>query len=460
MEFKFRDLCVLIVAIICWFAAAQADNTDQITSLPGLKHKITFNQYAGYLTVDPASGRKLFYWFVESQNSPSTDPVVLWMNGGPGCSSLIGFLTEHGPFRPDPKDNGTSLVENPHSWNLVANVMYLEAPAGVGFSYSNNTNDYNTGDQQTAADNYQALLQFFLRYPQFKGNKFFVAGESFGGHYVPQLADAVLTGNQAGNQAINLQGILVGNGLTVDAIDLNTVVPTWAYHMLFPFPELAAATQACDGNFLTNQAPACQDALNQINNDIGNIDPYDMYAPVCNSNSGYRPVRFAHPALERLQKQASKQKDLGLEFDACVDTHITNYLNQEDVRKAIHADDAAGAWSECSNKINYNFTVGTNDLRPLYQKFFDTANISILIFTGDVDSVVPSLGTEQWIASMNRPVVKNWTSWNTKGGQIGGFVTVYDKLTFLTIRGAGHMVAYFQPALAFDFFSTWMQQHM
>jgi len=89
---------------------------------------------------------------VESQKDPKNDPVALWTNGGPGCSGLEGLLTEQGPFRA--VGNGT-LIANPYSWNLLSNMIFIEAPAGVGFSYSDNRQDYEqVGDARTAQDNY------------------------------------------------------------------------------------------------------------------------------------------------------------------------------------------------------------------------------------------------------------------------------------------------------------------
>ena len=102
------------------------------------------------------SGRYLHYWLVLSSNNPATDPITLWLNGGPGCSSLDGFFYENGPFSftgNTGSDGLPELVVNPNSWNTVSNMLYLESPSGVGFSYSNNPNDYNTNDNMTASDN-------------------------------------------------------------------------------------------------------------------------------------------------------------------------------------------------------------------------------------------------------------------------------------------------------------------
>ncbi|KAK6021773.1 serine carboxypeptidase [Ostertagia ostertagi] len=118
---------------------------DMITNLPGLTFNVTFRQFSGYLTAPLYPNNHLFYWFMESQNDPVNDPVVLWLNGGPGCSSLGGLLEELGPFHNN-NDNGTTLFENVYSWNKMANVLFLEAPVGVGFSYTDHPASYYLSD--------------------------------------------------------------------------------------------------------------------------------------------------------------------------------------------------------------------------------------------------------------------------------------------------------------------------
>ncbi|KAL8509564.1 hypothetical protein ACS0TY_016689 [Phlomoides rotata] len=92
----------------------------------------------------------------------SSKPLVLWLNGGPCFSSIRSVaFTELGPFRVNP--DGKTLWYNKYAWNNVANVVFLESPAGVGFSYSNKTPDYVTGDKQTAADDYTFLVNWLER---------------------------------------------------------------------------------------------------------------------------------------------------------------------------------------------------------------------------------------------------------------------------------------------------------
>ncbi|CAM0951704.1 unnamed protein product [Alopecurus aequalis] len=184
---------------------------DKIAALPGQPPRVNFDKYSGYVTVSEQHGRALFYYFVESPYEAASKPLVLWLNGGPGCSSLgAGAFQELGPFRVNP--DGKTLSRNRHAWNNVANVIFLESPAGVGFSYSNTTSENSqSGDARTAVDAYIFLLNWLERFPEYKGRDLFIAGESYSGHYVPQLAYVVMALHKLGASSLNLKGIFVGN---------------------------------------------------------------------------------------------------------------------------------------------------------------------------------------------------------------------------------------------------------
>ncbi|KAI3767364.1 hypothetical protein L2E82_17459 [Cichorium intybus] len=183
---------------------------DRINRLPG-QPQVNFDQYSGYATVDSKAEKALFYYFAESPHNSSTKPVVLWLNGGPGCSSFgYGAMEELGPFRVN--SDGNTLYLNDYAWNNVANVLFLESPIGVGFSYSNKSFDYTIGDKQTAKDSYTFLINWLERFPEYKTRDFFITGESYAGHYIPQLASLILSQNKNTNQPIiNLRGIAIGN---------------------------------------------------------------------------------------------------------------------------------------------------------------------------------------------------------------------------------------------------------
>jgi hypothetical protein len=177
LRINFPDMVItflLSLPTICKAAVA----ADAVDALPGWTDALPSKQYSGYLTVDGT--KHLHYWFVESEGNPSSDPVVLWLNGGPGCSSLDGYLYENGPFHVNDTDT-TKLYYNEYNWAKKANMLYLEAPAGVGFSYSDDWKDYKTNDNITAADNHKALDAFFASFPEYASNDFFITGESYAG---------------------------------------------------------------------------------------------------------------------------------------------------------------------------------------------------------------------------------------------------------------------------------------
>ena len=210
-------LILLLSAVLVHAGVA----SDEITTLPGWTGKLPSKTYSGFFptTLDGSTGSMLHYWLTLSENSPATDPLVVWLQGGPGCSSLFGMMYENGQLHfSGEKDNSTGvplLVQNPYAWTKVANMLWLEQPVGVGFSYcvANNCScDYE--GCAFDVDAYNFFVNFFAAYPELAKLDFHISGESYGGVYVPYIADAVLTGNKQGqSHSINLKGIMIGNGL-------------------------------------------------------------------------------------------------------------------------------------------------------------------------------------------------------------------------------------------------------
>ncbi|PRP76107.1 hypothetical protein PROFUN_15436 [Planoprotostelium fungivorum] len=405
----------------------------------GLNVSINFKQYAGYITVDKSINRRLFYWFVESQSSPTDDPVVLWLNGGPGCSSLGGFFTEHGPFRPN--SDGKTVSINPYSWNRVANMLYLESPAGVGFSYSNQEEDYDlVGDKRTADDAYQFLLHFYEEYSEFQGNKFYVSGESYGGHYVPTLVERIRSGNtEEDGFKIPLTGFLVGNAWTDMPLDNLGAVFYWWSHGLISDQIYQSIIAQC-GNFsdigpLKRDTTGCESALSQASTVMNGINIYDIYVDVCQKSSAFKYVKQMARVGSKVHQALSV--DINPPYQPCIDDFTSSYLNTKEVRKAIHATETKYRWTDCSGLINYNYSDVEKSVVPLYQEFFASGDLSILVFSGDVDAIVPHTGTTRWISTLGQSIVRPWTPWTDDEQQVGGFVVKYKDFTFATVRNAG-----------------------
>eukprot|EP00347_Sterkiella_histriomuscorum_P021597 403333426 len=155
---RYTQICTTVLAIIGTASAAYMD--DLVTSLPDMANFTDFRLFSGYLSVR-GTGKYLHYMFAESQQNPSTDPLLIWFNGGPGCSSMLGYLQEHGPYVME--DETKVFHKNDYSWNKQANMVYIESPAGVGFSYCDDMKlcqDFN--DENSADDNLDALLKLIL----------------------------------------------------------------------------------------------------------------------------------------------------------------------------------------------------------------------------------------------------------------------------------------------------------
>ncbi|KAK0577170.1 hypothetical protein LWI29_028959 [Acer saccharum] len=199
-------------------------------------------------------------------------------------------MMELGPFRVN-KD-GKTLYQNEYAWNIDANIIFLESPAGVGFSYSNTTSDYNlSGDNRTAQDSYIFLINWLERFPEYKTREFFIAGESYAGHYIPQLAQVILHNEKYVNRTvINLRGIAMGNAYIDFETTIKGVVDFYWTHALMPDEIFHGLTSNCDFTILNTSDKVCLDFVNQAANAVGNIYSYDIYAPLCNSSSKFHSV--------------------------------------------------------------------------------------------------------------------------------------------------------------------------
>ncbi|XP_073124992.1 serine carboxypeptidase-like 26 [Henckelia pumila] len=406
---------------------------DKILNLPG-QPSVNFSQYSGYVTVDPKAGRALFYWLTEAED-PSDKPLVLWLNGGPGCSSIgNGAMTELGPFRVNP--DGKTLWYNKNAWNTVANILFLESPAGVGFSYSNTTSDYVTGDTRTAADSYTFLLNWLERFPEYKTRDFYMTGESYAGHYVPQLAQLILKNNKITNQTvINLKGIAIGNAYIDYEDEMSGMYDYFWSHALVSDEHQEAILANCNFSSKATVTQKCQESTDAADFDVGDIFIYGIYEPWCDSNS-------TAPSITG--------------FDPCTGDYVDPYLNSPEVQKALHANVSGipGPWEGCNDFIFTNWNDEPESVLPVIKELM-TSGISVWIYSGDTDGRVPVTTTRYSMNKIGSSVKTSWYPWYTQD-EVGGYAVEYQNVTFVTIRGAGHFVPSYQPERALTFFSSFL----
>jgi carboxypeptidase C (cathepsin A) len=220
---KRRALVALLLAIVGVLGFALVDVSiplDLAADDPSYLCDPASRQDAGYVKLANKVDDHYFYWYFESRRSPATDPLVLWLTGGPGGSSIMAMLAENGPCNILP---GVATETNPYSWPAQANVLWLDQPTSVGFSYGEKQDkDFNETD---VGENIFWFLQGFLaKHLELEGRKFFITGESYGGHYVPVAAHYLWRQSRLipGVVKLNLQGIAIGNGLTDPIIQVRS----------------------------------------------------------------------------------------------------------------------------------------------------------------------------------------------------------------------------------------------
>ncbi|KAL6851449.1 hypothetical protein ACP4OV_020382 [Aristida adscensionis] len=486
-------LLAAVAAALLLPLAAAAPQEHLVAGLPGFRGALPSKHYAGYVRVDEAaSERSLFYYLVQSERDPGGDPLVVWLNGGPGCSSFDGFVYENGPFIFLPgKTNPAGLPDlhlNPYSWSKVSNMLYLDSPAGTGMSYSLNKSDYITGDLKTAADAHTFLLKWFELYPEFQSNPFYISGESYAGVYIPTISDEIVKGIEKGVEPrINFKGYLIGNGVTDEDYDFNSFVP-FAHGMGLISTEMYEDVKAtCRGTFWGNVDNLCQEKIERVRWELKDLNKYNVLAPCYHHpeiqevefNSSSLPLSFrrlgeterAFPVRKRMAGRSwplrIAVKDgrvpmwpgLGGRSLPCTSDELaTIWLDDEGVRAAIHAKPKSliGSWELYTARIDFTHDTGT---MVTYHKKFTTLGYRVLIYSGDHDLCIPYTGTEAWVKSMGYKVVDRWRPWYF-GDQVAGYTEGYDlNFTFLTVKGSGHAVPEYKPKEALAFYSRWLAGH-
>jgi carboxypeptidase C (cathepsin A) len=382
--------------------------------------------------------------------SPATTPVTAWFNGGPGCSSLEGGFQEMGALFVDEADP-TKLVANPFAWTNISSMLFIEAPACVGYSYADTLAGCSHNDSSQAVDNAAALRVFFSLYPELAANDFFITGESYAGIYVPTTAQQVYLGNAAGaTPRINLRGIAVGNGCYgheaglcafSDAAEIATNVPYYAGHGLISPTTFSTFTADCAGA-AAGGAPsaACLADVAAAHDEVGPVNIYNIYGDCIVGAAAPTRVDKASGARVHARAPVPVRGGAGGPI-ACIDETISHYLGAPAVAAALHVIPTLN-WAVCGSNSSFDYTRTEKDERvDVYPTLINDAKIRVLIYNGEADACVPWLDNEYLARSMGYAVEAGWRAWESNS-QVAGYVVKYaSNLTFATVKGAGHMVS-------------------
>ncbi|VDM80807.1 unnamed protein product [Strongylus vulgaris] len=299
--------------------------------LPGLTWALNFAHYSGYLAASP--GNYLHYWLTESQNSPANDPLILWLNGGPGCSSLGGLFEELGPFHVN--SDGKTLFENVFSWNKVGNVLFMEAPRDVGFSYRSS----DVKPDSSYNDDYVWDSKTTIR----------INRESYGGVYVPTLTRALIKKIQS----------LFSDFDALSQCCNSTTPQTYCDFVSYITLDVAGnAWPKVNDNSLNGQCGrmVVQQGFNDVwetANDVYNTFQ-DCYTTASDGTRSRRkrsadmpPLMNTKPFVDQAKKINYQSTDANSGF-SCFNGDATEaYLNIQAVRDAIHIPAGVPYWTDC-----------------------------------------------------------------------------------------------------------------
>ncbi|ANB15985.1 carboxypeptidase C PRC1 [Sugiyamaella lignohabitans] len=393
----------------------------------------TIVQFAGYIDVDEGHN-SLFYWFFESRNEPANDPVILFLNGGPGCSSMKALWLNF----PGVIQANLSHTYNPYSWNANASILYLDNPAGTGLSTVGRDVN-NTADMSRQV--YEFLNIFFDSFPAYRELEVHVVALSDAGYYAPDIAVEILSHDE---KLFNLASIAIGNGLVNAQLQYQYIQPmVCGAGGISPVlsPETCAdmdldtplcVEQISDCN---TQGYGCSEALdfcnqvtfNKIGNNLFNLEqPCDNITSECYPGDTYYVQYMNLPVV--MTTVGSKKTN----FTAC---------------NATIAQDFADSGSQ--------LTVSSRNLTTILEE-----GVPVLIFSGDLDGTYNWLGTRAVSKTLKWSGHDEFISSNATDLELDktviGQATNYENLSFVRIFQAGHLTSYDKPKETLKILNTWM----
>jgi len=488
-------LQVIACAILQHWVATASPDADSVLHLPGWGAPPS-PQWSGFLDASAEEpGTMLHYWFAQAESSDASSmPVVLWLNGGPGSSSILGMLQEQGPLL----INATGgLMRNPYAWTKQANLLILESPAGVGYSFCaamQTGGSCNNTDISTAKAARAALQDFFkTKFPELRPNEFFITGESYAGVYVPTLTKEVLDYAPE----INIKGIAVGDPCTDVASQRESQDMLWYAHKhgLVPDADFDFLWNKCsrrhpgflsrgawkreEGRWITSpsKTTVLEDASLELRCKIA-----DRRFIATTSKGISQSWDGAYINELDLFAEAAA---LDWSLPGTENFYNAQWMNRQDVRKALHLESSpvsqwpgpAPGWQYHSSYSACNPAApkGTPSMIDFY-RYIAPKLTTTIVFNGDVDPCVSYEGTRTaiervgfavlpggsyrpWFYAKPSAAVKTFMekpnlygpnlALHDAGAQFGGQVVNYEhNLSFVTVHGSGHMVPQFRPQSA------------
>nr|PNR52879.1 hypothetical protein PHYPA_009254 [Physcomitrium patens] len=392
---------------------------------------------SGYLPISSDSKSRLFYVFYEATHNSrrvSETPVMLWLNGGPGCSSMIGCFYELGPWRVNEK---LKLSRNEGAWNRRCGLLFIDQPIGVGFSIAAHVSEIPS-DEHTVADHLFYALQFWCQSnPGFQKRPIFVAGESYAGKYVPALAYYMLTRNQEEHAFAQFAGMAIGNGLVDPIIQIAQAADTAFYFGLIDEAQcITVRAMARDLVELIDKAQWLEATLKNLE--------LVMYI--------YKASGIATMLDIRRTSRYHHRED-GIEF-------MAPFLNSSSTKAALKIEKGSSPWSSSRPTVKKAMAPDVMKSTKWMVEAVLKAGYPVLLYQGVYDVKDGPACNEAWMRAIVWDHIKGfWASereiWRV-GRKLAGYWRRWKNLSHVVVQGAGHQVPYDQPIFAQDMIERWI----
>ncbi|XP_014499786.1 serine carboxypeptidase-like 12 [Vigna radiata var. radiata] len=453
---------LLLILILFLLSSNFATSHSIVRFLPGFDGPLPFLLQTGYVEVGESKAEEnaeLFYYFLESENDPKGDPLLLWLTGGPGCSAFSGLVFEIGPLSFENQEyNGSlpNLTLKPQSWTKVSSIIFVDLPAGTGFSYPKTELAVNQSASKIVRHAHQFLRKWLIDHPEFLSNEVYIAGDSFCGLPIPVLVQEISHGNEAGIQPwINLQGYILGNPITTFT-EKNYEIP-FNHGMALISDELYQSLQRnCRGEY-QNIDPTnafCARDMQSYEESISGISTGHVLEPDCDESALRNPIQDTWSCRRSLVHESYPLTMPPLNCRAHAYVLSSYWANDDNVRKALHIRKGTkGKWKRCNYDIPFKTDI-SNSFQ--YHANLSRKGYRSLIYSGDHDMIVPFLSTQAWIRALNYSIVSDWRQWYYNG-QVAGYTRTYsNRMTFATVKGGGHTAPEFKPEECLAMFMRWI----
>lgn len=401
--------------------------------------------FAGQIELDSSTNTGYFYWKFEDRDKlpDNNHRTTFWLNGGPGCSSMDGALLESGPFRINDKKE---ITYNSGSWHKLSDMVYVDQPAGTGFSY---TDDYRHDLDQIADDFLVFLEKYFEIFPEDKENDLYLSGESYAGQYIPYIARAMLNSTES----YKLKGLLIGNGwISPNEQSLSDV-------------EFAMKAKLIDHTHpnwlrLMDATQKCQQVVNEIDStfDDGEIHDYETSSSLCENLLNIILSSSRDPSKPD-NEQCINMYDYTLKdtYPQCGSNwpnelaYVTPFLNLDDVQSNLNLKNKMN-WVECNGKVG-RFFKARNSIPAIHLLPELTEKVSVVLFHGNLDIICNYIGAESMIKKLKWGGKRGFSEdieakdWVYEDETVG-YIKSESNLTFINIFNASHMVPYDQPEVS------------